>query len=140
MSRYSPIILDIYHLDSDFFGSHNCVCSPWRIVEQKALVMCQRTENELMSVLQRKKRRTISMRTGTYRENMLRNSLFRFSSHSLSIWTFKSVMKKIQHLHQCHIPKKYNLNLFYPTELLQAAHHQGKGIVKNVDDISLSVY
>lgn len=79
------------------------------------------------------------MRTGTYRENMLRNSLFRFSSHTLSIWTFKSVMKKIQHLHQCHIPKKYNLNLFYPTELLQAAHHQGKGIVKNVDDISVCV-
>jgi hypothetical protein len=40
-------------------------------VEQKALVMCQTPENELMSALWRKKRRTISMRTGMYRENML---------------------------------------------------------------------
>jgi hypothetical protein len=40
-------------------------------VEQKALVMCQTPENELMSVLWRKKRKTISMRTGTYRETGL---------------------------------------------------------------------
>jgi hypothetical protein len=39
-------------------------------VYQKALVMCQTPENELMSVLWRKKRKTISMMTGTYRENM----------------------------------------------------------------------
>ncbi len=128
MSRYSLILLDFYRLNSEFFGSHNCVCSPWRIVEQKVLVMCQTPENELMSALWRKKRRTISMRTGMYRENMLWNSLLRFSSHSLSIWTFKSVMKKIQHLHQCHILKKYSLNLFYPMELLQAVRQQGKGI------------
>jgi hypothetical protein len=40
-------------------------------VYQKALVMCQTPESELMSVLWRKKRKNISMRTGTYRENML---------------------------------------------------------------------
>jgi hypothetical protein len=64
-------------------------------VNQKAFViLCQTPENELMSVLWRKKRKTISMRIGTYRENM--NSLPRFSSDSFSIWILKSVMKKIQ--------------------------------------------
>jgi hypothetical protein len=69
---FSHLAYDFYHLilDSEFYDL-NYVCSPWRIVDQKALVMCQTPESELMSVLWRKKRKNISMRTGTYRENML---------------------------------------------------------------------